>query len=132
MAAYPFYEPMVALPLVVDAWQHLFTDSRHCLLAACNEEEHWAPMSCFCGLRRWRYDLVAKMEGDTMQVLSKVLIAKGRLPAAMVTTGWGPQRNETFLGRNRVFHRTGANEKLLDFYSKSSYPGVFAKVGIEG
>ena len=86
-------------------------------------------MSCFCGLRRWRYDLVAKMEGDTMHVLSQVLVAKGRIPAAMLASGWGKHRNESFLGTNRVFHRTGSDTKLLDYYSRTAYPGAFSKVG---
>eukprot|EP00045_Choanoeca_perplexa_P013310 m.150297 g.150297 ORF g.150297 m.150297 type:complete len:366 (-) comp16314_c0_seq2:1996-3093(-) len=94
----------------------------------CNEEEHWAPMSCFCGLRRWRYDLVAKMEGSTMDALGQVLVAKGRVPPAMMASGWGKHRNESFLGTNRVFHRTGADERLVEYYSKTTYPGAFAKV----
>eukprot|EP00055_Hartaetosiga_balthica_P008895 m.34291 g.34291 ORF g.34291 m.34291 type:complete len:316 (+) comp6517_c0_seq1:54-1001(+) len=93
----------------------------------CNNNEHWAPQSCFCGMRRWKYDMIVHME-DGMPDLLEEMVKRGHLDKEFAYSGWGKSGDEAFLDVNRVGHKTDTSSTFTEYYGFHVQPGVFSHV----
>eukprot|EP00055_Hartaetosiga_balthica_P001691 m.138617 g.138617 ORF g.138617 m.138617 type:complete len:380 (-) comp15710_c0_seq1:54-1193(-) len=112
-------------PGSVHNWGNIKWDSfANSIHPDCRGDEHWMAQSCFCGLRKWEYDMIARME-DGMPALAEEMVKTGHLSKDFIATGWGDNGNEAFLQTNSVFHKTDASAKAAEYYGFSGYPGIF-------